>query len=118
MKVKSKKINIDKLYQDQCLETGNLGGLLVYNILLPRGIKKLDQRFTNRILAFGRNEIFTDYAYNYSFSPPKQEVEMVYDDTYEGLKKEITSDSHLHPIIKENLLFNLKNSNKLRKTEQ
>jgi hypothetical protein len=110
-------VNMDEVYRDQ----GGRGfihpGIQITSFYTPTGIKRIDTRFGNRIRSFGNGEPFIEYSYSYSEcragKPPKREVEMIWSDSYESLKKDIEENPHLHPTIKENLLFNLENYTKL-----
>jgi len=75
----------------------------------PHGIQKMDSLFVKRIMAYHDGKEHIEYSYNYSFTPPKKEVENVYKDTYETLFRDITENPHFHPKLKENLLSNLNN---------
>ena len=101
----------DPRYRDQAIQGFHPG---IFSFYTPYGIQKLDTRFCNRIRAFKRGESFTEYAMCYwsvfSNKPkhePRKEVEYVWTDTYESLKKDIAECPHLHQDIKDNLLFNL-----------
>lgn len=101
-------MNMDELYRDYAgVQTSHVYDRAISSILLPEGIRRLDTRFANRICAFKDGKSFTEYSYNYSSKPPRKEVERIWADTYDSLKEDIERCPHLHPTIKENLLFNL-----------
>ena len=105
---------IDKLYLDQAMQGFKHPGIQFMSFYTPEGIRRMDTLFCNRIRACKRGEPFTEYAMCYwsvfSKKPkhePRREVERVWKDTKKSLTKDIKDNPHLHPKIKENLLFNL-----------
>ena len=98
---------MEELYRDQGGQHMQVYDRTISSFYTPEGIRRIDARFIHRIQAFLDGKSFTEYSYNYSFKPPKREVEQVWTDTHESLKKDIEENPHLHPKIKENLLFNL-----------
>lgn len=81
-----KKDMMDIIYVDQAARRVIIGDRCISSFHTPYGIQIIDSEFGKRI----RN-------IKESGEDPKQ------------LKKEIMNNSHLHKIIKENLLLNLKN---------
>jgi hypothetical protein len=105
-------IDMEEMYRDQGGQHTNLPGFQFSAFYTPEGIRRIDARFVKRIEAFKDGKSFTEYSYNYSNCRynggiPEKEVEQVWTDTHESLKKDIEENPHLHPKIKENLLFNL-----------
>jgi hypothetical protein len=100
-------MNLEEIYRDQAFEQTHVYDRVISSFYTPEGIRRIDKRFCHRIMAFKRGEKFIEYSYNYSFKPPRKEVEYEWDDTYDSLKKDIEENPHLHSIIKENLLHNL-----------
>lgn len=103
---------MEEIYQDQVMKQVHICDRTISSFYTPTGIQKIDARFANRIQAFHKGESFTEYSNNYSKArfndgQPKKEVEQVWTDTHESLKKDIEENPHLHPTIKENLLYNL-----------
>jgi len=72
----------------------------VNSMYLPLGIMIMDARFCNRILAFKKGESYNELNW-------RGEVDWVWQDTKEEIERDIERNPHLHPAIKENLLFNL-----------
>jgi hypothetical protein len=97
----------EKMYIDQSIENVSVYDRNITSFYTPDGIRRIDARFCKRIQSFKSGEKYTEYSYNYSFRPPKKEVENEWNDTYDSLKKDIEKNIHLHPKIKENLLYNL-----------
>lgn len=115
-------IDFDEIYKDQAIHGISVPGFHFLSAYTPEGIRKLDTLFSRRVMAFKNEESYTEYSYNYSEcrygKPPKKEVERIWTDTFETLSEDIQNNPHLHPIIKENLMFNLNNcerSNSKRK---
>lgn len=103
---------IESWYVDQCGSGINVPGFQCNSFYTPDGIKKIDSRFCHRIWAFKEGKSYTEYSYSYKDcarlqKPPTREVEMVWTDTLASLSKDILENPHLHPRIKENLLYNL-----------
>lgn len=103
---------MEEIYRDQAF-TGKLN-FGVSAFYTSTGIQNLDSEFCKRIQAFKRGESYTKYYWSYwsvwsdePKRPPVQKVERVWTDTKKSLTKDITENPHLHPIIKENLLYNL-----------
>jgi hypothetical protein len=96
-----------EIYRDQVIDSIIHPGMQMVSVYTPLGIQRIDNRFCKRIMSFKKKESFTEHSYNYSFKPPKKEIEQVWTDTYESLHNDIVNNPHLHPTIKENLLFNL-----------
>ena len=105
---------MEEIYRDQCGKHVQFYDRTISSFYTPYGIQKLDTRYCNRIRAFQQGKTCTEYAWSY-WSPysnepkrePRREIEHQWNDTYESIKKDIDEDPHLHPKIKENLLFNL-----------
>jgi hypothetical protein len=93
-------INMDELYRDQAAENFRVPGYQFFSVYTPVGIQRIDARFCKRIQAFKRGESFTERDW-------RGDVEQVWADTHESLKKDIEENPHLHKDIKANLLFNL-----------
>lgn len=107
-------MNFDEIYRDQAIYQISTPGYHVLTAYTPEGIRKLDSLFCQRILAFRRNKPYIEYSWSYwsplsdePKRPPVKVVEKIYNDTKKTLKKDIRNNPHLHPIIKENLLYNL-----------
>ena len=78
---------MDKIYVDQATENSYYGDRHFFAAYTPVGIKKLD---SNYIKAIQEGKVDSDF-----------------------LTKQIRKNPHLHPLIKENLLYNLKNRENL-----
>jgi hypothetical protein len=104
--------SMEEMYLDQGGQHTNLPGYQFAAFYTPEGIRRIDARFVRRIQAFRDGKTFTEYSNNYTNArynggQPVKEVERVWTDTYESLKKDIEENPHLHPDIKENLMHNL-----------
>jgi hypothetical protein len=87
---------MEKMYVDQAgWEHG-----VVSSCYLPEGVRRMDTLFANRIMAFGKGESFTQRNW-------RGDVEWVWVDTEESIRRDINENPHLHPEIKKNLLYNL-----------
>lgn len=109
--------NLDKIYIDQTICRTSFFDRTITNFYTPEGIRKMDALFVKRIRAFKEGKKCVEYSYNYSLKPPRKEIENEWNDTYESLKNDIEDNIHLHPKIKENLLYNLNIYNSKRKNE-
>lgn len=104
---------IESWYRDQAYKPG-MNWMFMSDFYTPDGIKQIDSRFCHRILAFQQGKSYMEYSWSY-WSPysdepkraPRREVERVWTDTLASLSKDIIENPHLHPKIKENLLYNL-----------
>jgi hypothetical protein len=97
-----------ELYVDQAPKSTSFFDRRISSFYTPEGILRIDKRFMHRIMAFKEGKDFVEYSYSYSHKPPKKEVERIWSDTMESLTKDIKENPHLHPEIKANLLFNLR----------
>lgn len=96
---------MEEMYVDQAI---NQRRQLSY-FYTPEGIRRMDTLLSNRIRAFGRRESFTQLDW-------RGGVEWVWEDTAKILRHDIRTNPHLHPKIKENLLFNLRRYEKENQT--
>lgn len=96
-------MNFEEIYLDQAVKQTSMFDRRITSFYTPEGIRRMDTQFSKRIMAFKRGESYTKYNW-------RGEVDWVYKDTLDGLKREIEECPHLHSTIKENLLFNLTNS--------
>jgi hypothetical protein len=113
-------VPVSEIYRDQAVRCDRFLDRQMVAAYTPWGIKKLDTRFCNRIRAFGRGEEYVEYAWSYGHGhgkPPEKEVEHTFKDTLRSLEKDIKECPHLHDIIKQNLLENLRKYAAARKVK-
>jgi hypothetical protein len=111
---------MEKIYRDQGGQHMRFYDRTISDFYLPLGIQRMDTVFCRRICAYGQGKTHTEYYYSYkdcamTKQPPTREVDRVWTDTFQSLKKDITENPHLHPEIKKNLMLNLRNKKKERK---
>jgi len=91
-----KGVHVSEIYVDQGIINGP-----IFAAYTPYGIQRMESKLAGRIQAYGRGDSYTEYNW-------KGEIDWVYTDTYEGLLKEVRENKHLHRIIKQNLIQNLR----------
>ena len=106
--LKIKGVPVHRIYIDQGMVGTSRPGYHFFAAYTPYGIQKLESKFAQRIQAWARGEGYPEYGYHRVNGHLERKVDYVYRDKFEKLLKEIKTNKHLHRIIKQNLVQNLR----------
>jgi hypothetical protein len=95
-------IDMEEMYRDQAIVNSHLPGYQFFSAYTPYGIQQLDARFARRIQAWKNGEFYLERHWKVGY-------DYIIADTMKRIEDDINECIHLHPKIKENLLYNLKN---------